>query len=262
MMAGSSAEGGSARDTYDAFASVYDEFTASYDLELWLGNLLATLERIGLKGKRLLDVGCGTGGSLLPMVSRGWQVTGCDVSPGMIEQARAKVDDSVRLEVADMRTLPVFGEFDLVWALGDAVNYLMTVEELEQALRNMGANLGPGGLLAIDANTLYAYRHFFAERRVVEGEGRRLVWSGQASPDAAPGGVYEARVKGEGEGEGAEVEVVHRQHHFPEREVLEALSGAGLECRAVFGYDDDVVLAQPLNEAAHTRGFYVASAVG
>ncbi len=260
MSAGSPAEEESARETYDAFASVYDEFTASYNLELWLGNILATLEGVGLQGKRLLDVGCGTGGSLLPMVARGWQVTGCDLSPEMIEHARAKVDDSVRLEVADMRTLPTFGEFDLVWALGDPVNYLMTVGELEQALRGMGANLAPGGLLAIDANTIFAYRHFFAERRVVEGEGRRLVWNGQASLDSAPGGVYEARVKGEGED--AEVEVVHRQHHFPEREVLEALSGAGLECREVFGYGDDVVLTQPLNEDEHTRGFYVASAVG
>jgi SAM-dependent methyltransferase len=260
MTGGSPAEGESAKATYDAFASVYDEFTASYNLELWLGNILGTLEGIGLQGKRLLDVGCGTGGSLLPMLARGWQVTGCDVSPGMIEQAREKVDDSVRLEVADMRMLPTFGEFDLVWALGDPVNYLMTVGELEQALRGMGANLAPGGLLAIDANTLHAYRHFFAERRVVEGEGRRLVWNGQAKPDAAPGGVYEARVVSEGDGEG--VEVVHRQHHFAEGEVLEALSGAGLECRAVFGYGDDVVLTQPLNEDEHTRGFYVASAAG
>jgi SAM-dependent methyltransferase len=260
MTGGAPAEGESAKDTYDAFASVYDEFTASYNLELWLGNILATLEGIGLPGKRLLDVGCGTGGSLLPMVSRGWQVTGCDVSPEMIERARAKVGDSVRLEVADMRTLPTFGEFDLVWALGDPVNYLMTVEELEQALRGMGENLAPGGLLAIDANTLFAYQSFFAETRVVEGEDSRLVWNGQASPDAAPGGVYEALVKGEGEDAG--IEVVHRQHHFPEREVLEALSGAGLECRQVFGYGDDVVLTQPLNEAEHTRGLYVASAIG
>ena len=30
-----------------------------------------------------------------------------------------------------MRELPVFGEFDLVWSLDDAVNYLLSAEELE-----------------------------------------------------------------------------------------------------------------------------------
>lgn len=246
--------------SYDAIAPVYDEFTASYDLELWLDGILTGLEGVGLQGKRLLDVGCGTGGSLLPMLKRGWQVTGCDISPAMVEQARPKVGDSVRLEVADMKRLPVFGEFDLVWALGDAVNYLMSGEELEGALRGMRENLAPDGLLAIDANALFVFRHFFAETTVVERDGGRLVWSGQAAPDAAPGNVYEARFDVEGV-EGTESHV-HRQRHFPEGEILDAIAGAGLECRAVFGYGDDVVLTQPLNEDEHMRGFYVASAAG
>lgn len=252
------AGGGEARASYDAIAPVYDQFTASYELERWLGSILAGLEGIGLRGKRLLDVGCGTGGSLLPMLSRGWEVTGCDISPAMLEQAQAKVDASVRLEVADMRSLPVFGEFDLVWALGDAVNYLLAFEELEQALRGMRKNLAPGGLLAIDANTVFILRQFFGEETVVEGDGQRLVWSGQAGPDAAPGEIYEARFEGEGV-DGLKPHV-HRQRHYPERELLRALSSAGLECREVFGYGDDVVLRQPLNEDEHARGLYVASA--
>jgi SAM-dependent methyltransferase len=247
----------SARASYDAIAPVYDEFTASYDLELCLGNILAGLEGVGLQGDRLLDVGCGTGGSLLPMLARGWRVTGCDISPAMLEQALAKVGDSVRLEVADARGLPRLGEFDLVWALGDVLNYLSTPEEVEQALRGMGENLAADGLLVVDANTLFTFRSFFAETRVVESDGRRLVWHGQSTPDAAPGNVYEARFEGEGV---EELEPhVHRQRHFPEREVLDAIAAADLECRAVFGYGDDVVLTQPLDEAEHTKGLYVAS---
>jgi SAM-dependent methyltransferase len=249
---------GEARASYDAFAPAYDQFTGDYDLELWLGSILAGLEGIGLQGKRLLDIGCGTGGSLLPMLSRGWEVSGCDISPAMLERARAKVGASVRLEVADIRRLPVFGEFDLVWALGDVVNYLRSVDELEQALRRMRENLAPGGLLAIDANTIFILRQFFGEETVVERDGRRLVWSGQASADAAPGAIYEARFEGEGV-DGLEPHV-HRQRHFPEGEILRALSSAGLECREVFGYGEDVVLRQPLNEHEHARGLYVASA--
>lgn len=250
------ARGESAKASYEAIAPVYDEFTASYDHEMWLGNILAGLEGLGLHGKRLLDVGCGTGESFLPMLSRGWQVTGCDISPAMLERARTKAGDATPLHAADMRRLPSFGEFDLVWSLGDAVNYLLSVEELEQALCGMRENLAGDGLLAIDVNTLYAFRHFFAETTVAETNGRRLIWRGQADPDTPPGAVCEARF----EGEGVELEPhLHRQRHFPESEVLEALSGAGLECRTVFGHGDDVVLEQPLNEDRHTRAIYVAT---
>ncbi|HWB68413.1 MAG TPA: class I SAM-dependent methyltransferase, partial [Solirubrobacterales bacterium] len=76
----------SAKLAYEAIAPVYDEFTAHHDYELGLGGLLPELERRGLRGKRLLDVGCGTGKSFLPMLERGWEVSGCDISAGMIER--------------------------------------------------------------------------------------------------------------------------------------------------------------------------------
>lgn len=83
----------SARAAYDGMASFYDSFTAHHDYELWLGNLLPAIEAHGrMPGKTLLDVGCGTGKSFLPMVDRGWSVTGVDLSPGMVEQAREKID--------------------------------------------------------------------------------------------------------------------------------------------------------------------------
>jgi SAM-dependent methyltransferase len=255
-----------AERAYEAIASVYDDFTAHHNYELWLGNLLPELRRHGLRGRRLLDVGCGTGKSFLPMLEQGWEVTGCDISASMLELARAKAGDAVRLSVADMRKLPVFGEFDLVWALDDAVNYLLSGEELGRALSGMRANLVPGGLLMFDVNTLRAYRSFFAETEIVETEGRRLVWRGQARPDAPPGSICEARFEvetvGGGAPEGGGVEEVethlHRQRHFPEAEVLALLEGAGLECLDVFGHGFDAVLEQPLDELVHTKAVYMA----
>lgn len=251
----------SAEAAYEAIAPVYDDFTAHHDYELWLGELLPPLRRHGLRGYRLLDVGCGTGKSFLPMLKRGWEVTACDISPSMVELARGKAGEAVRLAVADMRELPAFGEFDLVWALDDAVNYLLSAEELGSALSGMRANLAPGGLLMFDVNTLRTYRTFFAEEQVVERDGLRLVWRGQGSPNAAPGSVSEARFEvetREGAGEKATVEThLHRQRHFPEAEVLEAMRGAGLECVEVFGHEEDAVLKQPVDEAVHSKVVYI-----
>jgi SAM-dependent methyltransferase len=178
---------------YEAIAPVYDDFSAHHDYELWLGNLLPKLEGHGLvAGGRLLDVGCGTGKSFIPMLGRGWAVTACDISASMVALARAKAGDAAELSLADMRALPKFGGFDLFWCLDDAVNYLLSGEELERALGGMQRNLGPGGLLMFDVNTLSAYGGFFAEEVIVERDGRRLIWKGRSTPDAEPGSISEA----------------------------------------------------------------------
>jgi SAM-dependent methyltransferase len=249
-----------AEEAYDAIAPVYDDFTAHHNYEMWLGNLLPELRRHGLRGRRLLDVGCGTGKSFLPMLERGWEVAACDISPAMLELARTKVGDAARLAVADMRKLPVLGEFDLVWTLDDAVNYLLSGKELGDALSGMRANMAPGGLLMFDLNTLSTYRTFFAETEQVERGGRRLVWRGQASANAAPGSISEARFEVETAdgGDGDVVTHVHRQRHFPEAEVLELLEANGLEQLDVFGHGHDAVLKQPVDELVHSKAVYMA----
>ena len=132
-----------AEAAYEAIAPVYDDFTAHHDYRLWVGTLLELAGTYGLSGDTALDVACGTGKSFMPLLERGWKVTACDISAAMVELARSKVGDAVRLEVADMRELPVYGSFDLVCCLDDAVNYLLTAAELEQALGGMAANLAP-----------------------------------------------------------------------------------------------------------------------
>jgi len=248
-----------AEQAYEAMAPVYDDFTAHHNYELWLGNLLPELRRHGLRGRRLLDVGCGTGKSFLPMLERGWEVTACDLSPAMLELARAKAGGAARLAVADMRELPVFGEFDLVWALDDAVNYLLSPEEMGEALSGMRANLASGGLLMFDVNTLQAYRTFFAEVQRVERGGRRLVWRGQAAADTPPGSISEARLEAEAAENGAPSMPthVHRQRHFPEAELLGLLEEAELECLDVFGHGYDAELKQPLDDLVHTKAVYI-----
>ncbi len=254
-----------AERTYEAMAPVYDDFTAHHDYDGWLADLLKVLEQHGLQGKRLLDVGCGTGKSFMPMLPRGWEVTGCDISAAMLDLAREKTE-AVRLEVANMLELPRFGEFDLIWALDDAINYLLSPAELERALAAMRANLAPTGLLLFDLNELLAYRTFFAETEVVERGGRRLVWKGLAAKDVAPGSICESRLEvlaDGGDAESSEAPVLtHRQRHFPEAEVLAALKGAGLECVDVYGMYIDGILKQPLDVSTHTKAIYIARGAG
>ena len=259
--------GDSAKRAFEAMAAAYDDFTAHYEYEFWTSRLLEVLVRDGLQGQRLLDAGCGTGKSFLPMLARGWEVTGFDVSPLMLARARQKVGDAARLEVADMREMPVFGEFDLVWALDDAINYLLSPQELHQALRGLRDNLAATGLVLFDVNELPLYEALFAESIEVERDGRRLVWEGKgASPDG-PGSISEflcfAAPPNETDRNASEPSSVsvHRQRHFAEAEIRAALDQAGLECLGVYGQSTDGIPRQPLDTANHTKAIYVARAI-
>lgn len=245
-----------ARQTYDAFAGSYDEFNHAYMYERWTARLLERARANGLAGDRLLDVGCGTGLSFLPMLERGFRVTGCDISPQMLARARAKLgvrEREVELAVADMRELPLFGEFDLIWSVNDALNYLLSVPELEATLRGMRRNLAPGGLIVFDVNTLTGYRNFWSGEHVIEHGDKRFSWRGGVAEEVSSGAFYEARFGGDGEAH------VHHQRHFPREEVEMALAAAGLRCVDLAATVDGE-LGPGLDEDRHTKAVYVCAA--
>jgi SAM-dependent methyltransferase len=246
----------SARATYEAFAPVYDQFNHNYRYDLWTGNLLAAAEASGLSdGRRLLDIGCGTGLSFLPMLERGWTVTACDISPAMLVAASEKVESpTVELLVADMRDLPmVRGDFDLIWAVNDTMNYLFDQSELIATLAGMARNLASDGRVVFDVNTLLAYESFFNGDHDVGTDSGVLRWRGMTKTDAlVPGALIEARL----ETESAGATHVHCQRHFRRPDVLAAIDSVGLECLRVLG-EADGVLSDGLDETMHTKAVYV-----
>jgi SAM-dependent methyltransferase len=242
------------RAAYEALAPIYDELTYRNDYEMWLGALLPELERHGLRRGRALDAGCGTGRAFEPLLRRGWELWGCDLSPAMLEQAREKYGDAVALEVADIRELPRLGEFDLVLALNDVINYQLEDGDLERALAGMRENLAPHGLIVFDSNTLCLFRASFVagEDEAIQGEWR---WRGMA--DAfEPGGVHAAEVSGRDL-----PAVVHRQRHYGQDEILVALRSAGLEPLAALGQSEEegrVVLSEPPDEERDYKIIHIA----
>jgi SAM-dependent methyltransferase len=246
------------RSAYDRFAPIYDEFNAANDYEMWFSFLLPELEKRGLKKTgRVLDAGCGTGRAFSPMLRRGWEIQGCDLSPGMIEEARRKFGDAVPLAVADITELPTFGEFDLVWALNDVVNYLTEDGDLLRALEGMRANLAPGGLVLFDSNTLGLFDSHFngdGENEMSVGEWR---WRG-LSTAVEPGGRFVAQISGGG------IEThEHRQRHHPMVRVREALAAAGLVRLASLGQreaDGKVLLSDAPDEQRDYKIVHIARA--
>src|SRR5438309_8411371 len=132
---------------YEALAPYYDAYTHDYPHERWVRDLERLAIWHGLRGRRLLDVACGTGKSTLPLALRGYRTSACDLSPAMVAIAHRRLRGAgVRPLVADMRALPWVGGFDLVTCLDDAVNYLLGERDLRTALASMARALDAGGL--------------------------------------------------------------------------------------------------------------------
>ncbi len=91
-------------DYHEQFAALYDTFYKTRDVADESRRATELLELSGASDPcpQVLDFGCGTGSHALAFRAQGLRATGFDISPAMIERARAKLApddaDSVRFE--------------------------------------------------------------------------------------------------------------------------------------------------------------------
>ena len=243
---------------YEAVAAAYDLLTDGYAYDRWSQEIAALARAHGLRGRRLLDVACGTGKSFGWFLEHGWEVCATDVSPSMAAIARGKAGGRARVEVADMREAPRLGAFDLVTCLGDALNHLPDPGEVARALAAMRSALAPGGLLALDLNTLAAYHE--VPSAIAEDATRMVVWNGDAARIAEPGGSGVLAIDVfERAGElwrRSTARHVHR--HQPVADVIALLGDGGMEAAAVRGVATGGRLEPFAGEAAHPKALVLA----
>ncbi|MFH1567344.1 MAG: methyltransferase domain-containing protein [Gemmatimonadota bacterium] len=97
-------------------------------------------------GKRVLDVGCGSGRYALELARRGAQVVGLDFAPAMVEMARARaaslgVAERCRFEVADFLSWGEPGHFDICLGIG-LFDYIAAPQPLLAKMRSLTAERG------------------------------------------------------------------------------------------------------------------------
>ena len=251
----------SARAAYDRFAEHYDAYIAGVDFAGWTANLEALARRAGLRGRRLLDVACGTGGSFVPFLERGWTVTACDISPRMAAIAAEKAAGRAEIHVCDMREMPRLGEFDLATCLNDSLNYVGEPEELAAAIRGIALNLAPGGVLVADVNSLATLRSVFGGLNVLAGDDRVMVWRGtEAAREATAGELVRAELEIllRGDGGWTTTTSLHVQRHHDEPAIRRAIAAAGLRLAGVHGMPPGIAVHDDFDELRDAKAVYVA----
>jgi SAM-dependent methyltransferase len=104
-------------------------------------------------GTEVLDVGCGIGRWSRLLARRGAHVTGVDLSPTMVEEARRRAAaESVASRCAflegDLVTLDLGRTFPLVFGV-TVLQHIVDARRLEEAVRRLACHLAPGGRLVL-----------------------------------------------------------------------------------------------------------------
>ncbi|MBW4510992.1 MAG: bacillithiol biosynthesis cysteine-adding enzyme BshC [Scytonematopsis contorta HA4267-MV1] len=137
------------RNRYEAWAESYDERTNSFNWSAPEYLLESVVHYASPKGfLRVLDIGVGTGQASVPYLEAGACVTGIDISPSMLHQAKTKHPQFHALIEWDFnRSLTECGllaqSFDIILSCG-ALHF---ANDLIQSLSNLKSVLTPGGLI-------------------------------------------------------------------------------------------------------------------
>jgi SAM-dependent methyltransferase len=132
------------------YAAAYDDLYQDKDY-LAECDLIENVFQLYGQGRvrRVLDLGCGTGGHAAPLAERGYEVLGVDRSPDMLGRARARAG-SARFELGEIVSLDLGETFDAVLMMFAVLGYQTSNADVMAALATARRHLRPHGLFFCD----------------------------------------------------------------------------------------------------------------
>lgn len=189
----------------------------------------AALLKAACSPRSVLELGSG-GGNNASHLKRHFQMTLCDLSPGMLAVSR-ELNPECEHAQGDMRTLRLGREFDAVF-VHDAIMYMATEDDLRQAIETAALHCRAGGAVLLAPDCFLEDFQPCTSHGGHDGHGRGaryIQWEHPAAPGQTSFITDFVFLLREGDGP---VRVVHDRHHdavFPRDMWLRLCRDAGLE---------------------------------
>jgi ubiquinone/menaquinone biosynthesis C-methylase UbiE len=133
---------------FDKTPEFYDKIYSFKDYEDEARKLCSLIQRESPSAHTILDVACGTAAHGL-ILSRKFAVDGLDLQPEFVEVARKKLPKGSFI-VADMRAFDMEKHYDVVQCLFSSIGYLLSGDDVVQALSCFKRHLNPGGVIFVE----------------------------------------------------------------------------------------------------------------
>lgn len=194
--------------------------------------------------RRLLDLGCGTGGHAIPLARRGYEVVAIDRSSAMLAVARRKtvaaaVAGRVTLIEADAATVRLDRPVDAALMMFAVLGYQASPGKALAAVR---AGLRPNGLFVFDVwyGPAVEAQRPSPQWRLADVDGHRIIRlaSGELDRSARTCAVDIRLLRLAGDRIVDETSERHRVRYFFEDELRALLRDAGLEMIRLAAFPD------------------------
>jgi SAM-dependent methyltransferase len=152
---------------YDVLASIYSTLGMNTFATGGTKAIFDFAQRNEWMGRQIVDLGCGTGESLLWLAQRGYVVSGIDQSKAMLDIARqnfSKAELNLSASQQDIRSFTNVSNVDMVLAL-DVIHELDSVRDLETVFKNVHEALKTDKLFVFD---IYTIEGLFAMQQPAE----------------------------------------------------------------------------------------------
>jgi SAM-dependent methyltransferase len=157
---------------YDVLARHYDAVTGDSSTESgFIDNIIK-----GARGQAvtLLEIACGTGG-IIAALAGGYQVSGLDISPGMLALARKKLPEGIPLHLADMSRFTLNVKFDAIICVYHGINHLLDFSAWESFFDCAYRHLNDGGVLVFDTYTVSGLKMMASTPETVQQFGENYL---------------------------------------------------------------------------------------
>ena len=229
-------------DNYFALSKVYDILNADLDYTAWAKYIDEKIKaHSDINVSLVLDLCCGTGTMTLELDKLGYDMTGIDLSPDMLDIARQKAMDAGRNNnilflCQDMCEFELYGTVQAVVSCLDSLNHLDSEKDLKKVFDLVHNYLEPGGLFMFDLNSPYKFKNIYGTNAyVLEDEGIYCGWQNIYDKDSRICDFYTSVFVENNDGTYSRYDDYEREYCFTQKEVEKLLLKCGFELVSVDG---------------------------